>query len=209
MGREDWYRNTTWNPEIEAAFESKLRRARDKSQYLRIQAGILASRKPDIALQLLEKYFAIGDHFDHAQAHLDRAKAHLAKSDIVEALKSFESALDLEKSHPNLLTYAYLDLPYLIATRRLSDRYAQALEVLDAGQDRLTFPVDRYLWHGSRALILHDQGRSPEALVHAQIALEAASETQSGFRHHQQVGLVHNTDDEFGERLNVVARALH
>ena len=209
MGREDWYRNTTWNPEIEAAFTAKLRRARDKSQYLRIQASILAGRKPDVALQLLEQYFSLGDHFDHAQAYLDRAKAHLAKGDVAAALESFEAALSQERLRPNLLTYAYLDLPYLIATQRLSKRYAQALEILDAGQNRLTFPVDRYLWNGARALILQDQARLSEARLHAQIALEAASETQSGFRYHQQLGLVGNADDQFGDRLNVIARARH
>lgn len=93
--------------------------------------------------------------------------------------------------------------------QRLSERYAQALEILDAGQNRLTFPVDRYLWNEARALILQDQGRFSEARVHAQIALEAASETQSGFRYHQQLGLVRNADDQFGDRLNVIARARH
>jgi tetratricopeptide (TPR) repeat protein len=207
MGREDWYRNTAWNPEVEAAFVAKLRRARDKSQYLRIQACMLANRQPDVALRLLDQYFALGDHFDHAQAYVDKAKAHLAADDVAAAIDSFESALAREKAYLRLLTQAYLDLPCLIAAQRLSDRYAQALDVLDEGQGRLTFPLDRYLWNGARALIFHDLARASEARTCAQSALVAASETQSGFRYHQQIGLVQMTGDEFGDRLNVIARA--
>ncbi|MFM9848084.1 MAG: hypothetical protein ACKVP3_13095 [Hyphomicrobiaceae bacterium] len=46
MGRDDWFRNTSWDADIEAAFFKKLSRARDKAQYLRIQASHLASSQP-------------------------------------------------------------------------------------------------------------------------------------------------------------------
>ena len=206
MGREDWYRNTSWNSEIETAFAAKLRRAKDKSQYLRIQACTLARRHPDVALRLIDEYFALGDHFDHAQAYLDQANAYLATGNVAAAITSFESALAREKAYPYLFTYAYLEFPCLIAIQCLADRYAQVLEVLDANESRLAFPRDRYLWSGSRALILHALGKVPEARTCAQAALAAASETQSGFRYHQQVGLVQTADDEFGDRLNAIAR---
>ena len=209
MGREDWYRNVAWDAEIEAAFVAKLRRARDKSQYLRIQACVLARREPEVALRLLDQYFALGDHFDHAQAYLDRATAHLAVGDIEAAMQSFESALTREQAYPHLLTQAYLDFPCLIAAQQLTDRYAQALDVLGAGEGRPVFPRDRYLWNSARALIFYDLGKVSEARTHAQSALAAASETQSGFRYHRQIGLVQTTADEFGDRLNAIAGQLN
>lgn len=71
MGRHDWYRNTTWDSQVETAFAERLRRARDKGQYLRIQACVLAKSHPDVALRLLDQYFVLGDDWDAAQAYVD------------------------------------------------------------------------------------------------------------------------------------------
>src|SRR5687767_8082388 len=80
----DWFRNATWNPSIERAFDDKLRRARRKEQYLRIQACTLGRSHPDVALKLLERYFSLPNDFDHAQAHVDRATAYLALGRVAE-----------------------------------------------------------------------------------------------------------------------------
>lgn len=58
MARDDWYRNKEWNDEIAAAFETKFRRTRQtwsRYQYLRIQAGLLRSRHPDVAFDMYRR----------------------------------------------------------------------------------------------------------------------------------------------------------
>jgi tetratricopeptide (TPR) repeat protein len=190
MADDQWFRNTSWNEIIASAFEEKLRRARRKSQYLRIQASTLAQTHPLIALDLLDRYFSLGDDFDHAQGHVDRATAYLALGEIEAGIKSYEEALKREEIFPNLRTSAYLDLPYQIALLGLNDRYKQAMALIPAAGEQLVFPVDHFKFHATRAIIRLDIGDISSACADARTALEAATRDHSSFRYHPDVGLV-------------------
>jgi tetratricopeptide (TPR) repeat protein len=198
---KDWFRNATWNSDIEAAFNQKLRRARRKEQYLRIQASTLAKTHPEVALRLLDQYFELPDDFDHAQGHVDRATAFLALGRIDDAMDAYEDALARERVFPKLKTEAYLELPFQVAVRQLRHRYQRALELLQENQKRLMFPVDHFRWNASLALIAADSGRSENARAHAREAMEAAGRDDSGFRYHPSVGLVGDRYDEVIEKL--------
>jgi tetratricopeptide (TPR) repeat protein len=187
---EDWFRNETWNAGIARRFEEKLGRARRKEQYLRIQACMLAPTHPEVALQLLDRYFSMADKFDHAQAYVDRATAYKALGRIEDAADAYEAALAREAEFPNLQTQAYLELPVLVATEGLRSRFDRAIAILDEKADRRMFPVDHFLWHAARALIALSRGDRAAAAPHARAALEAASKDHSGFRYHPSVGLV-------------------
>jgi tetratricopeptide (TPR) repeat protein len=205
VARHDWFRNTIWNADIEADFRQRLRRARDKSQYLRIQASHLANTHPNVALNLLDQYFALGDHFDFAQAHVDKGRAMRALGDIQGALTSYEAALERERHHPSYTTQAYLDFACLVAELQIEARYLQALEVLGAHRDRPAFPVEHYRANGARALLLQHFGRQHEARAAAGLAIAAAHEVGSGFRYHRNLGLVHGIEDAFGKRIAALA----
>lgn len=151
MAREDWYRNTEWNESIAEAFELKLKRARDKNQYLRIQACILARTHPRVALDLLDRYFALGEHSDAALAHVHRATAYLALEDLNAAIASYEAAIERENAFPNMRTLASIDLPYLIAMNGISSRFDQAMAILSSRVGPMAFPVERFKHHAARA----------------------------------------------------------
>ncbi len=189
MAREDWYRNTEWNESIAEAFELKLKRARDKNQYLRIQACILARTHPRVALDLLDRYFALGEHSDAALAHVHRATAYLALEDLNAAIASYEAAIERENAFPNMRTLASIDLPYLIAMNGISSRFDQAMAILSSRVGPMAFPVERFKHHAARALILRGSDREA-ASKEAQMAMEAASLDHSGFRYHPKLGLV-------------------
>jgi tetratricopeptide (TPR) repeat protein len=197
----DWFRNTIWNDVIERNFNEKLHRARRKEQYLRIQACILARSYPEIALKLLEQYFSLKDDFDHAQAYVDRATALLALGRISEAIESYDAALSREAKFPNLQTQAYLDLPYLIATRGIREKYAYATQLLEKHKTRLMFPVDHFRWHATYALIASESHDTVAANEHARRALDAAAHDHSGFRYHPSVGLVTDQYDGLVQEL--------
>ena len=190
MGTTEWFRNVTWTEAVAAQFEVKLKRARRKEQYLRIQASTLANIEPNVAHSLLDRYFELPDQFDHAQAHVDRAKAYLAQARVAEAIVAYRAALSRELEFPNLLTQAYIDLPYLVAEQCVEPEYARALEVLDKHKTRLMFWLDHFKWNAAKAFILQALGKSTEAQAFASAALSAAAKEESGFQWHQTVGLV-------------------
>jgi tetratricopeptide (TPR) repeat protein len=205
VARDAWFRNAEWNSDIEAAFFAKLKRARDKSQYLRVQACTLAATHPRIALRLLDQYFTLGDNFDAAQAHVDRATAFLSVGQVEDALTSYEAALSVEAKRPHYQTQASLDLPFLIACQGIVARYEQALDLLDRHQSRLSFAVDYFCWHTSRALISSAVGATAEAKAQARLALAAAEKDHSGFRYHPSVGLVGDSYQQIRQRLASLA----
>ena len=67
------------------------------------------------------------------------------------------------------------------------------------------FPIDRFRAHGARALLVHHFDRKDEARAEAELAMAAAQETESGFRHHPNLGLVQSTADEFSMQVAALA----
>jgi tetratricopeptide (TPR) repeat protein len=199
----DWFRNTTWNEVIEKAFNQKLSRARKKAQYLRIQAGTLTNTHPEVALRLLDQYFALNDNFENALAHVHRANAFIELGHIDDAIESYKSALAREVVFPNFSTRTYLDLPYLIATLGIKTKYGRASQLLETNENQLMFPVDHFLWHATYALMAFDVQNFVDAKTHARHALEAAAQDDSGLRYHPTVGLVSKQYDYVIQRLEV------
>ena len=204
---DDWFRNTTWDVETAQRFDQKLHRARRKEQYLRIQACTLAPTHPDVALELLDRYFALPDDFDHAQAYVDRATALRALGRLDEAVAAYEKALAREVEFPNLQTQAYLDLPFLIATTPMPNRYDRALELLERHKDRLTFPIDHFRWNAACALVLAAGADLTGAVGNARRALEAARQGTSGFKYHATVGLVGTEHEALIAKLEALVDA--
>jgi tetratricopeptide (TPR) repeat protein len=200
---KDWFRNETWNDAVEAAFRARLKRARDKAQYRRIQAYTLRRLYPEIALRLLDEYFLMNDRFDWAQAYGDQAEADLALGQHDRAIASYEQAIAWQTNHPNVRTNAARELAVLIADQRIKDRYTQALELLDQHGTTL-LPLEDYEIDAARALILNDMGRVGEAKAAAQRAISAAARKHSGLRYHAKLGLVE--DDRFGGRLREILK---
>lgn len=205
MSREDWYRNKEWDSDIESAFFAKLKRARDKGQYLRIQACTLANTNPEVALRLLDEYFLLPARHDQSQAYVDRATSYLALGDLEQAISAYESALTREAELPKSLTQAYINLPYLIVSRELTEHYDRARKLLEDHVQRLMFPVDYFKWNACHALLAKAKGYVSEASRYASAALDAAKKTPSGFQYHATIGLVSHEHSEVLARLGAIS----
>jgi tetratricopeptide (TPR) repeat protein len=196
MARDDWYRNHRWSPAIAEAFFARLAKSRgpgNSAQYLRIQAVELASTGKEslvrVALQLLEQHLKeFPDPYEQTQAHAQAAECHALLNQPEQAFDHYRASLKANKQAPNIDCGVAVEFPWLIASLRRSDLYDEAMELLpdDAG----LFPVSRFKASAARAVIADARGQAPEAVRNAYAALEAASQTESGLRYHQALGLV-------------------
>jgi len=166
-----------------------LYRAREKSQYLSIQAYHLTAKHPTVALALLEKYFALGRKVDLAQAYVHQANVYLACGQIENALHSFKAALAREREFPNVRASAWLEFAMLVATHEIRTHFAEVPDLLLQNKSQARFPVDRFQWHAACALITMTLDHKA-AREHSLRALEAAQMDHSGFRYHPKIGLV-------------------
>ena len=204
MSRHDWFRNETWNDTIKSQFMAKLKRARHKDQYLRIQANYLAESMPEVALDLLNQYFELNNPFNRAQAYCDRASAYIALGKLEEALDAYKSALEEESVVTNILTEAYIALPMLVAQNKMVKYVAEANEILDKHKDRPVWPVEHFQWHAAKSIFESELGNKEKASVQADLALNAAKIKKSGFRYHQNLGLVGKEHKNIVDRLKEI-----
>lgn len=206
MGNRDWFRNERWDRDTEFVFFEKLHRAKDKAQPLRIQARYLVHKNPKASLALLDRYFALGDHFDKAQAYLDQAEAHLTLGQQEKALQSLKNALDRERDFPNLKTAAWSRYALLVAEKKLDHLYDDALEVLKKNSHQPhAFPLDAFHWNAACALIADGRGLRDDAAKCANQALQFAELADSGMRYHPKLGLVGSQYDDLKAKLRRLA----
>ena len=203
---EDWYRNKTWSAEIERHFFQKLARARSqKAQYLRIQASYLSLCHPEIALNLLDRYFSLEDHFDLAQAYVDQAHSYVALGNNEAAAGAFVKALAREEAFPNLKTSAGFEFPLFVAEHEMRERYDFALHIIERSREMAMFPVDKFRNAAAAALIYSALRRDQEAKEFAILGLQYAQLTHSPFPRHASLGLVGHEHIELREKLHRLA----
>lgn len=188
----DWFRQEEWNDKIEQEFFAKLARARaQRDQYLVIQALTISKLVPTVALRLADLYFDTQkDNFEDVRALSSKADAYLALGQTERAIEAMKDILAIERTRPSHKTTMHVDYPFLVATQYISSEYHHALAVLNERKSDLTLPFDKFKWHAAKSLIHHSLREFDDSRMHAALALNAANVTTSGFRYHQDVGLV-------------------
>lgn len=201
--RDDWFRNSSWDTETEAAFNERLARARkQKPQYLVIQAVHLTNSHPQVALELIERYFALEDVFHVSRALSAKATAHMALGDVDSALDTLKQAIKWEQDHRGMQTQPELEFGRIVACEQRREEYVYAVAALERDPScGGPFATGRFLWYGAMALMASDLGDDKQAQQLAKEALSAASEQQSPFPRHTRVGLVSNLDDSFSRQV--------
>ena len=208
MSRNDWYRQTSWSTANQEAFFAKLKRARNKAQYFRIQALYLQEEQPEEALKLLDEYFEVGgEEIDLALAWAQRAECEIALGREPQALQSFRECFHREQAFAGQRTNGYLSFGLWVARNRRSEMYDEVLAVFAARERWPFFPDTLYRFNAVLALIADDCGNTKAAAAYARLALEATSTTNSGLPQHPGLGLVRHRHDDVEARLRDLAAA--
>lgn len=209
----DWFRKNSWSQEDQAGFWQHLTRTRknNRAQYVFIQGYTLMQVGPHLQTEaialfdhVIERY---PDSLSLVQALSAKADCLADSGDIESALLHYDRAVHRMRIQPSNQTWAWLEFAWLIATRKLSDRYGAALDILDEfGGSGQLFPVIRFRFYACRALIQSDCGFFGLAADAARTALNAAAKETSGLRYHPKLGLVGSAHEDIRTRLRAIAR---
>jgi len=165
----EWFRNADWDDDIEAAFDARLKRARDKAQYLNIQAYALLAVHPRAAARLCRRTIALNDPAQTARAGLYLGTALAVDGDLDGAISALEASIEAQRLEPNHRTAAYLDQALLVALAKRDDMYDIALERLE-GEWALPISEQPLASLIAQALIGSERGQNVSAF--ARLALE-------------------------------------
>lgn len=205
MPTTDWYRRTTWTEVDQNEFATKLKRARDKPQYLRIQALHLSEAGLySAAISLLHqivKEFPDASQITQVYLQLAHAYAKTDKPDL--ALQQFKLTLESQRKHPSWQTSVWLDYPTYVIENKMFTEYGNARSILSEfySSSSLSFPIERYRYFACLALLDENDGKLDSARQNASHAMAACDEKHSGFRYHPTVGLVGQKCDSLSSRL--------
>jgi tetratricopeptide (TPR) repeat protein len=180
------------------------------AQYARIQALVLFDANPKKycveSIKLLDMVLAQWPEEGQLESvHLQRGLCLEIMGKISQAIEAYLEAFEAHKVFPNLITNAYLDFGWLVATRRLSEWYPLAFEKLAEFNEHEIFPSSVYRSNAIRAMILDHLGHRERAREHATQALAAAAARHSGFPRHPHIGLVESQDKRVERQLRKLA----
>ncbi len=209
MGKNDWYRRTTWTLQDQEEFFSRLNKSRSdfaRAQYLRIQAlSLQREANPPMfghALQLLEILFAEYPHpAEIGPARLQQAQCKEALGHHSQALAAYRQAVEADRSDSGVKTNAAIEFALFAVRHQRKDLYPEVLNSLGLIGAPLLFPLSQYRVSLALAIIAWERGQREKAKDFARKALAAADKQHSGLRYHPDVGLVNEIEPDLHARL--------
>lgn len=166
----DWFRNEAWDDEIAGVFDARLARARDKGQYLNIQAYTLLATRPDVAADLCRRAIALDDPHSAVQGGMYLGTALALQGDVDGAIDALERLIQTQQCHPRTGSAAYVDQALLVAIASRRDLYAQALTRLAREESMPIGELDLSALI-ALALIHHDLGGGGSAFAQEALVL--------------------------------------
>lgn len=200
----DWYRSSTWSPEIASAFEARLKRARtfSRAQYVRIQATHLSDQLDESARAVGRDLFrrviadySTTDRMEALTAQEQLADALTAAHDDEEAERAYRKTLELIAESPTGRsgTSGATELALAELLLRSSDpskvnESATLLDAIEPEIEQMSMFSNLVLrYYVARARVSKSLRRD-DATRYAELALIIAAETTPSIPRHPDVG---------------------
>ena len=209
MASEDWYRNLTWNEEIEKEFDARLKRSRGdyhKAQYLRIQASYLIESSDfatqnigvKLMLQVIEKFPT--EESSTIFAHEQLGDYFLKNRKFESAEFYFKTVVHFyiaKNSRSGTTGIADLKLAETYLEGNIIEKFSEAYEICkDFELSGLTFNSEKFYFNELAAHICDKLNNIEEAKHYARVAIELSKITKPQFYRHKTIGLVKATEQQ-------------
>lgn len=214
---KEWYRNKTWDTEIEAEFEARLKRCRgtfSKAQNLKIQGLELLDTSynttrtvgVNLLLRLAEEYQM--EEMQVANGHEALGEFFLETAEYEKAEYHFRIVLDYykRKTRNGTSWTADLKLAETILKSNQVDKFNEAYKyVIKFPKKEFGFNSQRFEYAELGALLCDKIGKKEEAQKFAIQALELSKITTPDFLRHKTLGLVKVTDQQIKTLKNIAS----
>ena len=207
MAIDDWYRNKTWDSNIETDFEARLKRSRggySKAQYLRIQASYLLDSSvlttQLVGLQLMERLINDfpAEEFSTIFGHEQLGDYYLRNREFDRAEKHFRIVVEHyenKNSRGGTSAKADLKLAETFLEANKTDKYEEAYRICKKYPiSELIFNNDKFYFAELVAHICDKLNKLDEAKEFARTAIEISKITEPQFYRHKTIGLVKATE---------------
>lgn len=203
MANDDWYRHKTWDIEIEADFEVRLKRSRgafNKAQYLRIQASYLLDGSDEknqvVGLNLMERLIKEfpSEEFSVLFGQEQLGDYYLKRKDYEKAEQCFRVVTKYyqdNKSRSGTSAMADLKLAETILKSDQKNKFEEAYQFVSSFPiSELTFNDSKFYYAELRAQLCDAINKKAEAKEFAKTAIELSKITKTQFSRHKTIGLV-------------------
>ena len=219
MSKEDWYRNTNWNDQIEAEFEARLKRSRGnyhKAQYLRIQASYLLDSDiktvQEKGIEYMKRVIADypEEHSSSIFGNEQLGDFYLKEKFYDKAEKYFRIVTEYYYSETRGGTSGLADLKLCETilkseqVEKFEEAYQMATDKFKATGGNLMMNSDKYYYADLMANLCVKMKRNDEASEFAQSAIELSKITEPQFNRHKTVGIVKVAKDKLEQLKRII-----
>jgi len=216
MSSDKWFRNETWNDEIEIAFQARLKRPRGVfyvAQYLRIQAGYLLDSDdstvqlagvrlmeqlikdcPTEISQVIFGHEQLGDYY-YKQGDLKKAQDYFT---------NVKSHYNSTNSRSGTSGMADLKFAETILKSNQIEKLDEAYQICKKyPYKEIFFNNDKFYFHELFALICNELGLKKEAQHHSKVALDLSIIKESQLTRHKGIGIIEASSNQL-EKLEMI-----